>query len=101
MQLLVRTRASIAGKMPEEAHGYWLPGHCYAIEENYCRPREGGDPVSLVERRWIPAFAGMTILLCPQLKALNLTRRRLRQLADELDPARIFEWREFALDVLL
>ncbi len=25
-----------------------------------CRPREGGDPVSFVESRWIPAFAGMT-----------------------------------------
>jgi len=23
------------------------------------RPREGGDPVTFVERHWIPAFAGM------------------------------------------
>jgi hypothetical protein len=24
------------------------------------RPREGGDPAAFDERRWIPAFAGMT-----------------------------------------
>ena len=24
------------------------------------RPRESGDPVAFVQRRWIPAFAGMT-----------------------------------------
>ena len=24
------------------------------------RPRAGGDPVTFVERHWIPAFAGMT-----------------------------------------
>ena len=25
-----------------------------------CRPRESGDAVAYITRRWIPAFAGMT-----------------------------------------
>ena len=92
-----------AGKMPEEAHGYWLPGHCYAIAL-FRHSREGGNPycAEICVAKWIPAFAGMTNFLSrAQLEPLNLTRRSFWQLTDELNPARIFEWREFALYVLL
>ncbi len=44
-------------------------GFCHSRESGnpfglylFRRPREGGDPVSLCERHWIPAFAGMTSL---------------------------------------
>src|SRR6266511_1720434 len=41
------------------------------------RPREGGDPVAFLERRWIPAFAGMTkrLFLACELAERELQRR--------------------------
>src|SRR5258708_3057392 len=39
--------------------------------------------------------------LTPQFEPLDLSRRRLRQLGEELDPARILVGRELVLDVLL
>src|ERR1700737_1700171 len=41
------------------------------------------------------------VRFCPQLEALNLARRRLRQLDAKLDPAWIFVGRKRGLDVIL
>src|SRR5258708_11812920 len=43
----------------------------------------------------------LPFLLTTQFEPLNLSRRGLRQLGKELDPARILVWRELVLDVLL
>src|SRR5690242_7649027 len=56
---------------------------------------------------WVPAFAGTTnwesslFPFRPQLEALDLSGRRLRQVFAEFDPARIFVGRELLLHMLL
>src|SRR5436190_14703532 len=51
---------------------YWALSKCMTMRDStWRRPREGGDPVSFDETRWIPAFAGMTEYLSLNWVILN------------------------------
>ena len=91
--------------MPEEAHGYWLPGQCLDIEVSWLSFPRRRESISHLKFQFSmdSRLRGNDSCkkLGAQLKSLNLTRRGFWQFRYDLDPARIFERRECAFYVLL